>query len=259
MNEVCLRPYVRTKRIAMFVRSPRDHVLSQFVHCFHSRSRKHSATVFLKDDMIQDMTSGFLRWLDHFATIKGQSGCVNTLHSDCNPWNFSECDEQYKECRIHHDFNCYNPNNMQARYITCDRAQPYAGHYIGNETATPDLRQALKTLQLVKFVGITELYSASVCFFIAKMTGTIEEYCRCDHSRRSFHHTDMHAPVHSVETFSSDVLQKVDALTEIDRQIYETALLRFLDEIREFEQAKNSTLLCADDMERLRKIITYLV
>jgi hypothetical protein len=137
----------------------------------------------------------------------------------------------------------------------------WGSHYIGAEGASPDVDTALANLATVEFVGITDLYTASVCFMKAKLSGTIPEGCACGSERKAWTHATWHKPHYdrpSIESFSEDILQKIDSLTEADRIVYAAAAERFVKEIREVEQAHSVKLLCDDDKDKLRGAIEYL-
>jgi hypothetical protein len=72
-----------------------------------------------------------------------------------------------------HDFNCYNPWNMQTRYLVAQRT---SGHsWKGGPREGPQAVQAISKLENeVAFVGITEFFSASICLFQASLQFTRE-------------------------------------------------------------------------------------
>merc|ERR1719506_3067026 len=110
-------------------------------------------------------------------STEGDTSCITHI-----------CSPEHTSCRRQVDFDCYNPNNMQTRHLLCDRVELWGSHYIGAEGASPDVDTALANLATVEFVGITDLYTASVCFMKAKLSGTIPEGCACGSERKAWTH-----------------------------------------------------------------------
>lgn len=261
-REHCLPPHHHAGCTVVFFRSPRAHVMSQFVQCIDPHVYPPNKTLIkeglefpLPENIRSDLRSGFPLWLDHFASPSGQSVCPD---KDSGL-------PAHAHCRTGVDFNCYNPNNMQTRHLVCTREELWGAHYIGPEGAVPDVAQALTNLESVDFLGITELYTASVCVMKTKLTGMIADGCGCEAESTvlNLHHDDHHDARHAnpgIATFAADenVLQKIDTITQADQTIYETALERFVTELREIEDSHKVKLLCDDDKEKLRDEIRYI-
>merc|ERR1719453_258454 len=257
-REHCLPPHHHAGCTVVFFRSPRAHVMSQFVQCIDPHVYPPNKTLIkeglefpLPENIRSDLRSGFPLWLDHFASPSGQSVCPD---KDSGL-------PAHAHCRTGVDFNCYNPNNMQTRHLVCTREELWGSHYIGAEGATPDVSAALANLATVELVGITELYPASVCLMKAKLSGTIAEGCACGSAREGWTHEAWHKasyPRPTIETYSEEVQHKVDTITQADRVIYEAALERFVNEIRQVAQAHSVELLCDEDKHKLRSEIEYL-
>jgi hypothetical protein len=246
--EECLFRNYHPNCTIMFFHSPRDHVLSQFVHCIENPLYRQGV-VPLPNELTADLMTGFPLWLHHFMGPEGKSACPQE--------GGAEAEDLYT-CRTRVDFKCYNPNNMQGRHLVCTRSDLWGSHYIGDEGPTPDATLAEEHLRMVEHVGITELYGASVCLMMTKWSGTISEGCGCGPGRTQWQHITRGNTPHEIESYSDDILQKVDALTQVDRIIYEAALARLVDEIREVEEEHNEKLLCDDDKNNLRHVIEYL-
>lgn len=266
MGEHCLMPHGEQNCTVMFFRSPRSHVLSQFYQCADKDLAppdfSHLPESGLPSDMKTNASSGFPLWLDHFMGPDGQSACPEVPSEEQDPLHaWTSADSEHTSCRRRVDFDCYNPNNMQTRHLVCTRTELWGSHYIGAEGATPDVSAALANLATVELVGITELYPASVCLMKAKLSGTIAEGCACGSAREGWTHEAWHKasyPRPTIETYSEEVQHKVDTITQADRVIYEAALERFVNEIRQVAQAHSVELLCDEDKHKLRSEIEYL-
>lgn len=253
-NEWCLKPHLDAEWSVMAFRSPRHHVLSQYVHCSTMSRPAGPRPVLscLPKTMTADLITGFPRWLDHFMEPEGKASCGK----ECRHVSSMQC----SQCRMPVDFNCYNPNNMQARHLTCTGVDRGAGHfYMDDAKSDPDASEALTNLQTVKNLVIAELYEVSLCAILTKLEGEVLEKCKCEHSLRNnwTSKATHNVPSHDLKNYSDETLAKVDALTKIDRQIYEAAVLHFVREVRDLEKVHNEKILCDDQKARFRSELQY--
>merc|ERR1719197_1704145 len=253
-NEWCLKPHLDAEWSVMAFRSPRHHVLSQYVHC-STMSRpagRRPVLSCLPKTMTADLITGFPIWLDHFMEPEGKASCGK----ECRHVSSMQCNE----CRMPVDFHCYNPNNMQARHLTCTGGDRGAGHiYMDDAKSDPDASEALTNLQTVKNLVIAELYEVSLCAILTKLVGEVLEKCKCEHSLgNNWTSKQTHnVPSHNLKNYSDETLAKVDALTKIDRQIYEAAVLHFVREVRDLEKVHKEKILCDDQKARFRSELQY--
>ena len=164
--EPCLRDvYCRAKGAThvTLLRSPRDHILSQYHMCRDSEwGRLHASSA---------LPATFEAWLDHFLA----------------PNSTSQLDA----------FNCYNPWNMQARALTCSVASGSEAcrnsleqtfvqrcEQWGSElhrpsrvdSLEPPVPSALSSLDsMVQLAGVVELYSESWCLLELRMRRELQQ------------------------------------------------------------------------------------
>merc|ERR1711916_159718 len=83
-------------------------------------------------------------------------------------------------------------------------------------------------MHALSFVGITELYAASVCLFWIKtqQEDNIEEFCNPKREKET--EVTHHVPKHSLDDIPEKYWRKVDELTKFDAHLYEHAVHRFI-------------------------------
>jgi len=170
------------------LRHPIDHTLSLFMHCKHNPDVAPERRKVPKG--VDDL-DGLGLWLRYFKR-----------------WQKSK----------KHDFECYNPINIQARYMVCDvegfrmpNGQPcqahghsraglvfrvnrrgrtvhpecqWVAHHIHNQSLLRiDSAQALAGAQAIDVVGITEFYPDSMCLLMTRLGWLEEARTWCDCSR----------------------------------------------------------------------------
>ena len=135
-NEWCPRRSNGTS--GMLFREPRAHVVSQYFECRDSEwalgNRDKWATshgAFPRNSTKRDPYAGFKQWIRHFAN-NGDD-----------------------------DFGCYDPRDMQARYVTCSCERTCA-HHLTQPHPTP--ARAAAGLAALDVVGVMEHFlDASAC------------------------------------------------------------------------------------------------
>lgn len=225
--------WARQKKTVTFLRDPRAHVYSQWMHCRDNKDHWFNP---------RHLPSNMTAWLQHYDTVGdkplprgNQSGKV---------------------------FHCYHPMNMQTRYLSCkhDRllgcASPAMDTYIfkhndynGWGGFTADFAIAKQNLQELHFVGITEFYQESLCVLHVKEKGEFPDYCNCEdtESWKTFPmtratHGGKHGTVES--DLGSGDIALIDRLTQDDSKLYTIAKKRLFDDIAEAERAWKKRILC---------------
>lgn len=195
------------QRMMTLLRDPRPHVLSQYFHCRTSEAHK------LGNNFVP---ATFPEWIDFWSD------------------HLTEM-EQFEQM----PFCCYNPSNMMAARFSC-------GGDISKKQAEfhPASMQVLKErIANMSFVGIVEAYQESLCLLRIQETGTFPEECECA-TKQDETNANHGVKPHMVSDYSKDVVEKVDKLTAIDRELYEFGKKRFFDEIQAAEDKYQKKILC---------------
>jgi len=243
--EWCFPPHQKGDAFhLMMLRSPRAHVMSQFLECKYDWWGKMVTqdTTFphtLDDDL------GFAVWLDHFWPPRAYN---------CTCENIADCD-----CLREDDYNCYNPHNMQSRSLTCSGTGPYDSHHVAPDTGiVPSAQEAVANLGKIEWVGILELYEESLCLFFYKVEGRLRDHCACQQHNPEYHHMNHGVPPHDVERQARAVLDLVDRITAVDQVVYRAAAHRVVNELRVLEKKAGVQIICPERMEVLQRTAHYL-
>lgn len=240
-----LRQMPNTKIWLTMLRSPRQHVISQHLHCKWSPlgRRLTSGTNFPRTGSFE---GDLEQWVHHF-----------------------------EKPEVRDDFGCFNPWNMQTRFLTCDAADVNCDAPAGGEGcvdvslayhnygAQPTLEVAEGFYDKISFAGIVELYNVSRCVLKYKVQQTIDPSCECGGPpaptiRRSGFDPRHGVPAYDSATVSATTLKVIDAMSHLDQELYRRAVDRFLSEVRDIEDATKKKLLCDADLEKFRKKTSYL-
>jgi hypothetical protein len=203
-------------------RHPREHVVSQYYECSSDHwGRKMVFTEPLGcGGRPEDCIANFSAWINHFS---------GEFTSD--------------------DLGCYHPNDLQVRAMLCKEEMHHQiAETLGVGAA---IDEALRRMRTLYFVGLTEYYQESMCLLHAKAfpNTTLPGYCNCEDPEAwaSFKPSiDTHGNTHqlTVEDLSTSDLEKVDALTQADLQLYKAATDRFVLEVRQAEKQHGVSILC---------------
>ncbi len=217
-NEWCPRRSNGTA--AMLFREPRAHVVSQYFECRDSewalknRDKWERHGSFPRNSSKRDPYAGFKTWIRHFAT--GADG----------------------------DFGCYDPQDMQARYVTCSCERTCAHHII---KPRPTPARAAAGLAALDVVGVMEHFDASACLVIEAAGVDLPDACFCD-TPASFtggrYHVAHGVAHHSPLDLDQETLAAVDALTALDRHLINAARRRFARRVLEVEARLGRRILC---------------
>jgi len=270
-GEACLHSFTRQQRradpaapllLGTVLRSPRAHVLSQYLYC-HVLEHHLAHDAFPRADAPGGRTpaDGFRLWLEHFDTRTWR-------HAAAEPASTG----------AHNDYNCYNPTSMMARQLTCSLGRrghnTSAHHVLGDEPAAataPNASEALLALNRMQHVGLLELFLESWCL-LAWHAGavTLPPSCDCrarQAAPRLARTTEVHTnaiqehaqlPALSLGALPAAVPPLIDALTEADQLLYRAGAARVVRELRAAERATGVPLLCPEDLERLIDQTSYI-
>ena len=228
------------------LRSPRQHVLSQFMHCkyFRPRREKPDPGNELYGRYIDAMhfptynqsgeeadLRGLEQWVDHalstdprasvevnatwprasHAPLKAPTGrlagAVDSLHFDA------------------YMFGCYSPWNLQSRTLAL--SQP------AKSSLRPEWDEIESSLEQYSLVGVSEHLDASLCITAVVALGVLPPACAESTGvyRSPIHDVphESHGIPHLDEgSVPERVLRKIDELTTVDLQAYKWARDRFL-------------------------------
>jgi len=145
-------------------------------------------------------------------------------------------------------FRCYSAINPQVQRLTCSKALTLP--------ATYDPELAVRNMQDLAFVGLTEAYQSSICLLISKFEKDVPSYCDCqnetawatfsEHFKRNALTDMITVTPQAVEDFPQETLEQIDSLTKDDRVLYMSAWQRFLEEVHEVEVKRGTKIFCAE-------------
>ena len=218
-NEWCPRRSNGTS--TMVFREPRAHVVSQYFECRDSEwalgnrakwEALHGA--FPRNSTKRDPYAGFKKWIRHFATGSQD------------------------------DFGCYDPRDMQARYVACSCERTCA-HHLTQHHPTP--ARAAAGLAALDVVGVMEHFDASACLVMDAAGLDLPDACFCD-TPSSFtgarYHVAHGLARHSPRDLDQETLAAIDALTALDRHLYNAARRRFAKRVLAVEARLGRRILC---------------
>jgi len=239
-DEVCFNASVdpRTgtsyfKDQVTMVRHPRDHVLSMYQFC--KQGTEPGFTAHLERRILMGMAprrlpDTFSQWVDE--------------------WHESP---RWGDYNIYEDEEmCYCPYNMQASRLSCLEHKDEVPCY-----PTVDMDMALANLNALTMLGVTEAYHESICLFHGHLLGSLPEHCNCQSPAwDSYHETkDTHGEkaYDGIESRPSEVLQKVDDMTQYDQVLYKAAVKRFFNDIQDMEHRFGTKILCEKQRQTLNQ------
>lgn len=237
-----------SKLTLVMVRAPHTHVRSMFYECHESwwGRRVSDGTQMPRS---ANRTLDFEAWLRHFAGLARDVGGPA------------------------HDFNCYDPRDLQTRQLSCTWRRPPRldvlksyydprhPHHASAPAAPRPLARASENLRnRAGFVGLTEFYHESVCVLSYKRTRRVDLGCTCDEQRNigaTFGHQKItHGNKRSSDDEADDahLNSLIDNITMNDQAVFEVGLVRFLRDLRIAEALSNRTFLCHDAAARLKDL-----
>lgn len=227
--------------LAVFFRNPVSHVYSQFLECKYDGWGKEqtNGTGFPRGDE-EKPADGFGQWVSHFLAQRPE-GNETVLNQSALGF-----------------FGCYNPWNMQARYMGTQ-----FGHNTDVAYLEPPLEPAKLNTRSTHFVGIQELYSESLCLFRFSATGRMPESCKCGGfgalGKKTGTKIAHSVPPHSVSDLPSGLVHNVSRLVEIDAQFFRWSLDLFERRLRKAQVDSGVQVVCEDRLVSVRKAADELI
>mmetsp|Transcript_24570 Transcript_24570/g.68033 ORF Transcript_24570/g.68033 Transcript_24570/m.68033 type:complete len:458 (-) Transcript_24570:114-1487(-) len=266
------------------LRSPREHVWSQFRQCHLSAWGKrrmkpyksfYSRTIHKKKYLMYELE----RWLRLF--VEGDNETNTTMIREVPPMRK---DDKYL---------CYHPANFQSRFFSVHDEFPIqiVGHVV-----EPIREEVAQSVQNLDWVGMLEFFHESKCLLYYRITQSavpknanetirtyLDETCHCDTQERptaeaksdsnhannntnqsstvdikyTHKHGDQGKHV-SLLNASQSVLDIVDLLTHTDRYLYKHALVNFLQDIVWMEGQLSRRFMCSPVLQKMSKGLSYL-
>jgi len=234
-------PRMENETRVVMIRHPLDHVLSQFLECKYDWWGKR-VTAGTDFPFKEGTYGGLDEWVDHFTQLQNQS-----------VWGFEPDSKEWARAVSH---NCYNPWNMQSRYLASEWS-----HYVPYDELEPDLQVARDSLRSVQLVGVPELYVESLCLVHLETRGSLPDTCAC--GRRGPLEqisTESHyVPPHSLSELPESLLQAMSKLVRIDAQLYVDALNRFESALRKASARTGVQMVCEDHLQEVWANATALL
>ena len=233
--------------LAITLRNPLKHVLSQFLHCKYSKQLDQTRP-FLPNGT--GVYGGLEEWVNHFVE----------LPKDPLPSTFTF------EYVVQQAYACYNPWNMQARYLTqsfTDAFQTseiwgdmcqFECHFV-SETFEPNVEIAESALaDKFQFVGLTDLYVETLCLLHYKVYQEVPKTCACGGPGPldGLTHKDHDSPEHDLAEVSNELVQTMKKLVEKDLVLFGKAVDRFEEDLAKASKETKVEMVCPDRFKQLR-------
>lgn len=223
--------------MAVFIRQPVHHVYSQFLECkYDSWGKATTKNTNFPREQMNVSSSGFTSWLHHFYAVKDDLNSSTPI--------------------IYDYFNCYNPWDMQTRFLSLDFGR--------NMFKIPPLAVALRNLKSVMFVGLTDFYRESGCLFKYHSTGRLSHACACNSSStlpndknvtteaetETFipSHLTHNVPPHSIHDLNEEQLKMIHTMTNLDAKVFHLALEIFYNRVKKAHHETGVDVLCGNHM-----------
>ena len=251
------------EKVVVFLRSPISHVYSQFLECKYDNWGKSvtRGTNFPRGNS-SIPHSGFDVWLSTFTKLldgstKNSKFLGNLLNGSTKNSKFlgnlvkGSTNSNIEEDIMRVSYNCYDPRNMETRYLT-----PFAGDHFTNHKK-PDVNQAKKMLNSTYFLGLTDFYTESTCMFEYIATNHLPSKCKCNENnvleaKSMERHANHNVPSHPLTDLTEEMISSIKSLTTLDNELFLFALERFSQDLNRIEMKTGSKILC--DQSRMTKL-----
>ena len=259
LNERCYAAVRREGPVhGVMLRAPRAHVRSMYMQCRYAPASSSITTHFAGfPGAPRNDTEGLRAWLDHFGANwshagRGDFGCYTPLDHQCHHLACADGGDVCPGDAAAAADYARDPLKTNARRgLPAPRGAglctPASHHRAGGaEDAWPraaELAAALRALDAIEVVGLVEHYEASLCLFAYFALGALPADCACDAAAdvtRARHGV----PDYEAERLPGDVVARIDAVTAMDRALYDRGQERFFKHVRQVERAAGARVLC---------------
>ena len=244
------------------IRSPRSHALSLFSHghvAHHTTIRRIIADVPLY------LAEGLLRMTE--------KACGSYCTGSNADWKIALKDrllgiDPSANIESNRPLRVLPLENTQSHALTCSISNGSFGHHFrvtGIDALEPDVNDAIATLRGMEFVGITDLMESSICLLHYQSNGTLPSVCDCNSPRRwdpnywpLGYWKEYRYKSRSVQSLSSDLLEKLDEHTDVDRKVFVEAVRLLLGRLRHVELVTGSDILSCIHWNKFHKATEYM-
>mmetsp|Transcript_10917 Transcript_10917/g.20160 ORF Transcript_10917/g.20160 Transcript_10917/m.20160 type:complete len:216 (-) Transcript_10917:430-1077(-) len=152
-------------------------------------------------------------------------------------------------------FRCYDPYNMQTRFLASNETKLQPHYALHPDDRFPNLQTAIQNILLdTTFVGIVEHYTASLCLweyiaggrqFVTSDCTTCEQQTLTLSLKHKQEKKTHGVPPHSVRMISNETLRLIEHnMTTMDQQLYQVGLDVFLKQVERVRLETGVDLLC---------------
>lgn len=238
-NSVILLP--KYQHAYTIIRSPEEHVISQYFHCKEARSSVNEG--------YSDLMPSLDEWLDHHLNrleeIKKSNKYYNDHDTILRKKQWLKLTQHYTESSIINEniYHCYDPINLQSRMI--------GFHEMMSES---DLRNRFD------IIGDMNQFGKSVCAIFIRYTGKVPSRCDCSNSNNSSSNNNFvgsaatasnadpvdasiqkdHGVIHHGSTFKFNLtkaqVNKINELTLMDNLMYDRVKVAFEKQVTDIER-----------------------
>uniref|UniRef100_A0A7S2VVF0 Exostosin GT47 domain-containing protein n=1 Tax=Norrisiella sphaerica TaxID=552664 RepID=A0A7S2VVF0_9EUKA len=216
---------------AVFLRTPRKHVYSQFLECAYDEWTKEKVSndfpgkLQRQNESLSEIErseldlSSLNLWLKHF--LLADKLMISTNHYPSRALSFG----------------CYHPGNMQVRFLS-----EYGGlncRWGSRVTLSENhLAYAKRTIQDMFFLGLTEQFHLSMCMMSYQLAGNFPDHCICGSGvpAPEYEHSTHGVPKHDINDIPKDTMRLIDDVTTQDTQLYMFAIDEFWARVHEAER-----------------------
>jgi len=203
------------------VRNPKHHVLSQYFHCTESNDRGARQKNAKREIPLPSLDEWLSKWV---------------LSIDDS-----------KERFLNSKMRCYNPIDLQSKYVGFDNDYTSNNASIGSDTAAA----AMKSIQQ-KFTVIGQLDDIDrvLCVIMIHYAGWLPAKCNCSSSdndqrrRRRLTEISQHGVIHHGSTYNTTRFEDslIEKLTTKDELLYDYSKQLFETQLRVVEEYFNVTI-----------------
>lgn len=230
----------------VLIRSPRSHMLSLFTHCHTAHTQNTWARIF--HDFPQYLAEVVLRSTEWSCGTY----CGISFLSD---WAAALQDALRGDKQQEKALRVLPLHNTQAHALTCSTG---AGRSLGQhfrvlddtsapgDALLPDIGAALASLRSFDWIGLTDVFEPSVCLLHYQASGTLPKGCDCSDGKRlsiglpRFNHG---VKRHDPKSLDAATLDAIDALTEVDGQVFAEALRLLLGRLATVKERTGTDIL----------------